>query len=89
MILTDDQDAYEWFKRARFDGRDECSLLDQKDITVCGFNMYLTPEQAARGLQLFDLIKNKDMADIDVESQGYPDLSKYSAFKFSRRLYDK
>lgn len=81
MILTDDKDAYEWFKRARFDGRDEVPLTAQDDITVLGYNMYCTPEQAIRGLQLFALIKDKDLPDLSVESQGYPDLSKFSVFQ--------
>lgn len=80
MILTDDKRAYEWFKRARFDGRSEKPLNEDK-ITTVGWNMYLTPEQAARGLMLFDLIKDKDLQDIPVGTQNYPDLSKINAYK--------
>ena len=79
MILTDDKDAYEWFKRARFDGRGQCPM-NQDKINTLGWNMYLTPEQAALGLMLFDLIKDKDLPDLKVEEQGYPDLSLIPAY---------
>lgn len=81
MILCHDLAAYKWFKRARFDGRGECPLAKEKDIKVCGYNMYLTPEQAARGLMLFETIKNQDLPDLKREKQGYADLSRFSAFK--------
>jgi dTDP-4-amino-4,6-dideoxygalactose transaminase len=80
MILTDDKLAYEWLKKARFDGRSE-KPLNKDNIEMVGWNMYLTPEQAARGLMLFDLIKNKDLKDIDWRTQGYPDLGKVEAYK--------
>jgi dTDP-4-amino-4,6-dideoxygalactose transaminase len=80
MILTDDEVAYEWFKKARFDGRDE-KPLSEDSISIIGWNMYMTPEQAARGLQLFDMVKHKDLEDLKVESQGYVDLNKLGIYK--------
>ena len=80
MILTDNLEAYEWFKQARFDGRHESPLLNDS-INMIGWNMYMSPEQAARGLVLFDIIKGKFLEDIDCKSQGYPDLSKIKAYK--------
>lgn len=80
MILTDDEEAYKWFKKARFDGRDEAPLSEDS-ITMLGWNMYMQPEQAARGLQLFDMIKNKELDDLPVESQGYVDLSKLGIYQ--------
>lgn len=80
MILTDDKNAYEWFKKARFDGRNTVPLYEDK-IDMIGYNMYLTPEQAARGLMLFETIKYKNLPDIDAKTQGYPDLSLIEAYK--------
>lgn len=78
MILTDNKEAYEWFKKMRWDGR--------PDLDVVGYNCYMTPEQAARGLMLFDLIKDKDLPDIDPKTQNYPDLSKVKAYaKIARK----
>lgn len=80
MILTDDEEAYRWLKKARFDGRDEVPL-QQDEFTMLGWNMYMTPEQAVRGLQLFSVIKNKVLPDLDVQSQQYPDLSKFRVYR--------
>lgn len=82
MILTDDKEAYEWLKLARFDGRHEEPLEDMQEPTVLGWNMYMTPEQAIRGLMLFQTIKNKDLPDMDSTKQGYPDLSKFKIYEF-------
>ena len=79
MILTDDKDAYKWLRKARFDGRNECSLKEDK-IDMLGYNAYMTPEQAARGLMLFSNIENEPLEDLDVEAQGYPDLSKFKIY---------
>jgi dTDP-4-amino-4,6-dideoxygalactose transaminase len=75
MILTDSLYAYEWFKRARFDGRREVPLQEDT-FDMLGWNMYMTPEQALRGIQLFSTIEQKGLADLDSKEQGYPDLSK-------------
>lgn len=79
MILTDDEDAYKWLKKARFDGRDE-KPLSQDSVTIIGWNVYMTPEQAARGLQLFDMIKTKDLSDLEVNNQDYIDLEKLGIY---------
>lgn len=84
MILTDDKDAYLWLKRARFDGRREVPLEDDS-FDMLGWNMYMTPEQAVRGLQLFSTIDQRGYKDLDVSKQGYPDLSKYEIYKTTNR----
>lgn len=81
MILTDDKEAYEWFKLARFDGREEGKSLGETKLDVLGWNMYLTPEQAARGLMLFQMIKDKELPDLKVEEQNYPDLSTFPIYE--------
>lgn len=83
MILTDDHEAAKWFRKARFDGRDPVPLA-QDDFTMLGWNAYMTPDQAARGIQLFELTKDKTLADLRVEDQGYPDLSKYAIYQNQR-----
>lgn len=79
MILTDDDEAYRWLLCARFDGRKEMPL-SKDNLDMLGYNMYLTPEQAARGLMLFNAMKNVDWLDLAVEDQGYPDLSKHKIY---------
>lgn len=80
MILTDNPDAVEWFKKARYEGRSEKNYKDD-NIDMLGWNMYMTPEQATRGLMLFDKIKNKRLKDLSIKEQGYPDLSKWRIYK--------
>lgn len=70
MIFTDDEDAYKWFKLARYEGREEIPLTEQKEFNVIGWNMYMTPEQASRGLILSSYLK-----DNNVIHPVYPDLS--------------
>lgn len=82
MILTDDVYAYEWLKMARFDGRQPVPLLED-NFTMLGWNMYMEPSQAARGIQLFEVLRQKHpdgMEDLKIEEQGYPDLSKYKIY---------
>lgn len=80
-ILTDDVKAYEWFKRARFSGRRECSYHDD-EFDMLGWNFYMMPELSARGLlmmnQFYDYDGNKKTND-DIELP-YPDLSKFKIY---------
>ena len=81
-ILTDDYDAYLWFKRARYSGRRECSYHDDH-FDMLGWNFYMMPELSARGLllmsQFYD-INGKPKHNEDLELP-YPDLSKYDIYK--------
>ncbi len=85
-ILTDNYNAYMWFKRARFSGRRECSYHDDY-FDMLGWNFYMMPEIAARGLLLLTQFYNMDgspKSNDDLELP-YPDLSKYSIYT----QYDK
>ena len=76
MILTDSLEAYKWYKKARFSGRGECSYHDD-NFTMLGWNFYMLPEIAAKGIGLMAGIKeNND----DLELL-YPDLSKFKIYK--------
>ena len=76
MILTDNKKANDWFKLARYCGRINVPLAEQTDVTILGWNMYMTPEQAARGLNLM-----LHLGEGKVCKGKYPDLSKFSVFK--------
>ena len=77
MILTDDKDAMTWLKQARYDGRKSAMFTEIDDIDVLGYHMYMTPEQAARGIELFYGIGEFDGMSYD----NYPDVSEYSCFQ--------
>ena len=80
MVLTDDEKVVEWLKRARFDGRHEQSLQNDK-LAMVGWNMYMTPEQAARGLEILQWLPDKTIAAPD----PYQDLSKYKFYTEANR----
>ena len=81
-ILTDSYDAYLWFRRARYSGRRECSYHDD-NFDMLGWNFYMMPELAARGLLLMNQFYNIDGSkkhNEDLELP-YPDLSKFEIYK--------
>lgn len=77
MIMTNDKKAYEWFKKARYCGRNPKPLMEEEKLEIIGWNMYMTPEQAARGMLLMndvDFLKKTPMPE-------YPDLSKWGTYE--------
>lgn len=54
VIFTDREDYYERLQRLCRDGRDRKLLQAQDDIKEIGYHYYMTPEDAARGILLFD-----------------------------------
>lgn len=81
-ILTDSEEAYKWFKRARFSGRRECSYFED-DFDMLGWNFYMMPELAARGLLLMSQFYDRKGNKIHNEdlTLPYPDLSKFEVYK--------
>lgn len=78
MILTDSPDDADWYRRMRFDGRHGgVPFMEDTGIRDYGFNAYMTPEQAARGLQLLEAHPD-DAPDLLLE---YPDLRRLELFK--------
>lgn len=85
-ILTDDKAAYDWFKRSRFSGRRECSYHDDA-LDMIGWNFYMMPELAARGLLLLSNFYERDGTpkhneDLEIE---YPDLSQFAIYQNAAR----
>ena len=80
-ILTDNHAAYLWFKRARYSGRRECSYHDD-NLDMLGWNFYMMPELATRGMLLMGQFYNMDGTkkhNEDLELP-YPDLSKFEIY---------
>lgn len=74
MILTDDYDAYKMLKLMTYDGRDLTLPYDHPEhVKIMGYHMYMTPEDAARGILLMNITPeiNVDVCDhtnyLDVE----------------------
>jgi dTDP-4-amino-4,6-dideoxygalactose transaminase len=83
-ILTDDHEAYLWFKRARYSGRNECSYHED-NFDMLGWNFYMMPEIATRGVLMmsqFYYYNGTKKSNPDLELP-YPDLSKYPIYQSS------
>lgn len=78
IILTNDQNAAEWLRLAAYDGRDLTrSYTDNNHVKMIGYHMYMTPEDAARGIILMDIINKNSEVHVDSQNSNmYPDISK-------------
>jgi len=76
-ILTDSKEAYDWFKKARYEGRSE-KFYKEDNIETLGWNMYMTPQQAAHGLCLMQ--NHPVNAEDQGEHNGYRDLTEFPVF---------
>lgn len=80
-ILCDREVDYEWFKKARNSGRDECSY-HVDNFTMLGRNVYMMPQVAAQGLLLMGQFYHldgtkKEMPDLTIP---YPKLSRFPIY---------
>lgn len=71
-ILCDNAGDAEWFRRARYDGRDQTKPIMEQAEFQFGIHAYMTPELAARGLLLMTNLPDHN----DPLPGVYPDLSK-------------
>lgn len=76
MVLTDDAGAAHWLKKARYDGREGKPYAEEMP-EMLGWHAYMTPEQAARGLALLDVLPER-MPD---QTEDYPDLRNFPVFR--------
>jgi dTDP-4-amino-4,6-dideoxygalactose transaminase len=76
-ILCDNEKDYEWFKRARYMGRGEQSYHTD-DIDTLGWNMYMTPSQAIRGIELLGILPKHN--EDQIEDPPYRDLTTFTVY---------
>jgi dTDP-4-amino-4,6-dideoxygalactose transaminase len=83
VILTDNLEAVKWFKKARYEGRSE-KFYKEDSIETLGWNMYMTPQEAAHGLCLLQNypLHNKDLEEVN----GYRDLTEFPVFKNCKKI---
>lgn len=79
-ILTDSYDAYQWFKKMRFSGRNEVDYLVDT-ITEVGWRMYMLPEIAAQGLKLMTSVMEHPEWYANDLTIKYPNLAAQPAYK--------
>lgn len=80
VILTDSEEAYRWLKLATYDGRDLTTpYMSDGHIQQLGWHFYMTPEDAARGIILMDMLP-----EVNEDTGGhlnYFDLSSHRLFR--------
>ena len=93
MIFTDDFKAVCWYRKARYEGRAEVSIMED-NFDMIGWNMYMTPEQASRGLLLLSSYVRPEIRGLlllssyvrpEIRTPIYPDLSKYEIYTKANR----
>lgn len=77
-ILLDNEEAYNWLKRMRFDGRTEGVPPHLDAITEIGYHCYLSPDVAARLLHKLSVLPK---TNAPLPNDHYPDLSSFEVFK--------
>lgn len=77
MILHDHPEADAWLRQARFSGRHEVPLAVDRP-TMVGWHLFLEPERAAKGLQLFSLRESDHPLDLQFD---YPDLRTFQLYE--------
>jgi hypothetical protein len=76
-VLHDNDDADEWLRRSRFDGRKE-GVPPKDDEFTRGFHCYLPPPTATEGLKRLKLLPPHNE---NLPWDGYGDLSKQKVFQ--------
>lgn len=78
-VLLDDKHLDERLRKMRYDGRDLSMPHHEDKVTTIGYHYYMTPEDAALGIMLFDKVFDK-VAKIWTD-KDYQPLSQHPVFK--------
>ena len=82
MILLDNLTQYRRLQRMSYDGRDRSKNWHNDNVQEIGYHYYMTPDDAARGIILFNHLKDNP-AQISTW-QDYKDLTTIDYFKDGR-----
>ena len=80
MILTDNAEHYNQLQKMVRDGRDRTLLWTEDNVECMGYHYYMTPEDAARGILLFDQL-HATPQDRVWGWQDYRPLTDFTVFK--------
>lgn len=78
-ILTDNEVEAEWYRRMRYEGRSQNIFYKEDNISLLGYNFYLDPERAARGLSILQHLPEHN--EDQIEEGGYKDLTEFPLFQ--------
>jgi dTDP-4-amino-4,6-dideoxygalactose transaminase len=88
MILTNDVRFEKWARPMIYDGRHKDIMYDDDQFECIGWHMYMSPEQAKRGLEIFNSPKVQSCNKSVGGSWKYKDLREqkiYERYKFIKR----
>lgn len=80
-ILCPDKESYLALKRMTHDGRDS-SLPERMDRPTHGFHMNMTPEDAAKGVLMLNMLSSQDLKNSYLSYKGYPDIREILSYIF-------
>ena len=81
MILTNDSDFVKWARPMIHDGRHKYTLYDDDQFECIGWHMYMTPEQAQKGLEIFNSDKIQENNPSVGGSWKYKDLREQKIYE--------
>lgn len=81
MILTNDKKFNDWARPMIYDGRHKDTLYNDDNFECIGWHMYMSPEQAFKGLEIFNSDKIQEQNETVGGSWSYNDLTKQKIFK--------
>jgi dTDP-4-amino-4,6-dideoxygalactose transaminase len=81
MILTNDEIFNEWARPMIYDGRHKYKMYVYDEFECIGWHMYMTPEQAKQGLEIFHSDRIQKWNNHCGGSSTYNDLREQKIFK--------
>jgi dTDP-4-amino-4,6-dideoxygalactose transaminase len=81
MILTNDEIFNEWARPMIYDGRHKDKLYNDDEFECIGWHMYMSPESAKRGLEIFHSEKIQEFNSHCGSSETYKDLRQQKIYK--------
>ena len=81
IILTNDDTLNQWARPMIYDGRNKTKLYKDDEFECIGWHMYMTPEQAKVGLEIFHSDKIKSFNPHCGGSWMYKDLREQTIYK--------
>lgn len=79
VILTNDEKFVNWCRPMCYDGRNKRKRYIDDQFFTIGYHMYMTPEEAAKGILLLDVIP--DVNEDKGGSHTYTDLRRQTIFE--------
>jgi dTDP-4-amino-4,6-dideoxygalactose transaminase len=80
MILTNRDDFNEWARPMIYDGRHKDRLYKEDEFECVGWHMYMSPESAKKGLEIFNSEKIQPFNEPCGSSEVYGDLRKQNIY---------